>query len=164
MGTLSGSTIAFVVHSLDLSDLIDPSCYLEKRNRVFGSRSLNYRLIGLIFINLVLPRWKKLGFCAVSGFLLRRNLYPDFAVASVSQSIFLCLTVDLLFDLALRDSIRCAIPDVVADDGYGQKSACNAVMTRVRRDWSALRQTAIICEYVFTHPLPQTQNRGSVTI
>ena len=87
-----------------------------------------------------------------------------FAVSTVSQSIFLCLTVVMLFDLALRDSIRCAIPDVVADDGYGQKSACNAVMTRVRRDWSAMRQTAIICEYVFTHPLPQTQNRGRVTI
>ncbi len=33
-----------------------------ERNRVFGSRSLNYKQIGLIFVNLVLPRRKKLGF------------------------------------------------------------------------------------------------------
>ena len=41
-----------------------------------------------------------------------------FAVSNVSQLIFLCLTFDLLFDLALRDSIQRAIPDVVADYGY----------------------------------------------
>ena len=33
-----------------------------ERNRVFDSRSLNYKQIGLIFVDLMLPRWKKLGF------------------------------------------------------------------------------------------------------
>ncbi|MDE0041335.1 MAG: hypothetical protein OXT74_04830, partial [Candidatus Poribacteria bacterium] len=94
------------------------------------------------------------------GISIAPESLSGFAVSSASQSIFLCLTVVLLFDLALQDSIRCAIPDVVADDGYWQKSAWNAVMTRVGRDWSAVRQTAINCEYIFTHPLPQTQNRG----
>ena len=51
-------------------------------------------------------------------FIRLRDLYQDLLLPSVTQSIFLCLTVILLFDLALRDLIRRAIPDVVADAGY----------------------------------------------
>ena len=39
---------------------------ISMRNRVFGSRLLNYRQIGLIFVYFVFPHRKKLGFCALS--------------------------------------------------------------------------------------------------
>ena len=48
---------------------------------------------------------------------LYQNLYGSsiaFLIQSVDRSLFTRLI------LVLRDSIRCAIPDVVADDGYWQ--------------------------------------------